>query len=470
MSDTIPAPRIETVEISRLQPWDKNPRRGHAVDGIARSIEAFGYLNPIIVQAGTYRILAGHGRLAALQKRGVGKVPVIVAEISDQQAALYTIADNKLGELSSWDEELLGAIVGELELIEHVDLSLTGFTEQELRELEGLTVDERPAGEDDLVEPEADAVTLPGDLWELGAHRVFCGDSTRDASFRAVMKSYELAHLVFTDPPYGVDYKAKKFDLIKNDELKGDRLMKFLAEALSWSAFVAKEDAAFYVWHASSTREEFAAALKMAGLVERQYLIWVKPSIVLGHADYQWQHEPCFYAARQECRPPFFGGRDQATVWRVEHRTEKEYAAVLGSGAIINSQGRRLFVTESIPKGRKIREFRLPWTVGNGGIYLSTDEAATDCWSVSRDPAAEHPTQKPVELSRRAIENSTEPGGIVLDPFLGSGSTLIGCEVTGRVCRGIELSPQYVDVIVRRWQRVTGQKARNLTRTEIVMG
>lgn len=465
MGNTLPAPKIETVELSRLKPWDKNPRKNHAVDGIARSIEELGYLSPIIVQSGTYRILAGHGRLDALKRLGILHVPVIVAEISDQKADLYTIADNKLTESASWDQDLLRAIVGELQLKE-VDLTVSGFTEGEIKELENLTIDDPAGAEDDLVEPEASAVTQLGDLWELGAHRVVCGDSTHEAPYRRILGP-DRADLIFTDPPYGVDYKAKKFDLIKNDELKGQRLLAFLAEALSWATFSSKEDAAFYVWHASSTRHVFSAALAMAGLIERQYLIWVKPSLVLGHADYQWQHEPCFYAAKQDGKPAFYGDRSQATVWQVGTRKEYQLRYQIASGLILSDvHGRQIFITPVIPRSKKLRRIE----IGHGQtLALAGDIMTTDCWAVGRDGAAEHPTQKPVELARRAIENSSKPGEIILDPFLGSGSTLIAAEVTGRSCRGIELAPQYVDVIVKRWQLVTGKKGKNLTRPEVTL-
>lgn len=465
MSNTLPAPKIETVQISLLKPWDKNPRRGHAVAGIARSIETFGYLNPIIVQAGTYRILAGHGRFEALRRRGVDQVPVIVVEISDEKADLYTIADNKLGEISAWDTEVLAELVRVLRGLD-INLDVTGFSERELQQLLDAHLEDPAGGQDDVVEPEAPAISAAGDLWELRDHRVFCGDSTQESSYREVLGAGR-ADLVFTDPPYGVDYKAKKFDLIKNDELKGDKLLAFLSEAFAWSAFNANEDAAFYIWHASSTREDFAAAMKMAGLIERQYLIWAKPSIVLGHADYQWQHEPCFYAHKQGGSVRFFGDRSQATVWTIGTKEDFKLRYQVAGGLVVSDGKRELYIASGPPKGRKMRRVRL-----NAGqvLELSPELGSTDCWTVSRDAGAEHPTQKPVELSQRAIMNSSQPEETVLDPFLGSGSTLIGCEVTGRKCAGIELSPNYVDVIVRRWQRLTGQKARNLTRPEIVMG
>lgn len=462
---TLPQPEIRVVSLQDLKPWDKNPRRGHAVDAIARSIEAFGYQAPIIVQKSTLRVLAGHGRLEALKRKGYTDAPVVIADLTDEQATLYTIADNKLGELSTWDEQLLADIVQGLNLATTA-LSVTGFDEAALRELlQDLDADPH-VDADEVLEPEASAVSQAGDLWELGRHRMLCGDARHKASYEAVMRS-DGAALIFTDPPYGVDYKAKKFDLIKNDELKGDALLAFLTEAFVLASTWTHPKAAFYIWHASSTREDFAWAMKAAGLVERQYLLWVKPSITLGHADYHWQHEPCFYAAKDGQAPVFYGDRTQGTVWHVASRAGNRLRYQLGQGLTISTGDRELYVAPAAPRAKKLRRVRIqPDQV----VELATEISAGDVWAVGRDAATEHPTQKPVELARRAIENSSRPGDMVLDPFLGSGSTLLAAEISGRTCRGLELAPQYVDVIVRRWQRLTGQTAKNLTRPEVKVG
>jgi DNA modification methylase len=459
----IPEPEVRIVELKDLRPWDKNPRRGHAVEAIARSIEQFGYLAPIIVQKRTMRILAGHGRYQALVSKGYSSAPVVMADVTDEQATQYTLADNKLGEISVWDEQLLKDIVLSLGL---ANTAIPGFDEAELEELlRGLQ--EEPAGDvDEVLEPIAEAVTQPGDLWQLGEHRLLCGDSTKEQSYKELMGE-EKAALVFTDPPYGVDYKAKKFDLIANDELKGNELLSFLARAFGLATAWSTPRAAFYVWHASSTREEFGWALKAAALVERQYLIWVKPSITLGHADYHWQHEPCFYAAREGQAPEYFGDRTQGTVWQIGERQGGKMRYQLGQGVLVSTGDRELYVTPAAPRGKKLRRVRL---VPGQAAELATEIAGGDCWFVGRDTATEHPTQKPVELARRAIENSTRPGAIVLDPFSGSGSTILAAEVTGRRGRGIELSPQYADVIVRRWQRLTGRKAECVNRPGTTVG
>lgn len=459
MSNTLPAPQFKVVSVADLKPWEKNPRRGHAVDAIASSIETFGYLAPIIVQKDTLRVLAGHGRLEALRKRGVDAVPVIIADLTDDQATLYTIADNKLGEISTWDEELLSKLVKDLEFAD-LNLGITGFSEAELAELLQSTVLASPVDADEVLEPQAAAITAPGDLWQLGVHRLLCADSTQEQSYKELMGA-DAAALVFTDPPYGVDYKAKKFDLIANDELKGDRLMGFLARAFVLASTWSRPRAAFYIWHASSTREDFAWAMKAAGLIERQYLIWVKPSITLGHADYHWQHEPCFYAAKEGAAPEYFGDRTQGTVWQIGVRQGGALRYQLGQGVLVSTGDRELYVMPAAPRAKKIRRIRL---APGHQAELATEISGGDCWFVGRDSSTEHPTQKPVELAQRAIENSSRPGDVVLDPFGGSGSTLLGAEVTGRRGRSLELSPQYCDVIVRRWQRLTGKKGENLTR------
>lgn len=466
MQAKIPPPTIETVPVEKLKPWDRNPRKNHAVDKIARSIEVCGYLNPIIVQAGTYRILAGHGRLEALKRKGVTEIPVVVAAIDDDQADLYTIADNRLAELADWDEQVLAQLVKDLEA-KGADLDLAGFDPASIERLLAGAEDLVRPGEDEVVEPCEEAVTRPGDMWELGLHRIVCGDSRHQASYLPLFdvknnpNFSSRASLVFTDPPYGVDYKAKKFDLIKNDELKGEQLVGFLDRVFWNMADVAYDSAAFYIWHASSTREEFLEAMKRAAIVERQYLIWAKPSIVLGHADYHWQHEPCFYAAKEGERPPFYGNRAQATVWEVGAAAGGLFRYKLGQGVTLSAGEREIHIAPGAPRGRKLRRIRLQ---PGQTAELAMEYSNGDTWTVARDTMAEHPTQKPVELARRAIANSSLPGQIVLDPFLGSGTTLIGCQVTGRVCRAIELTPQYVDVAVRRWQRLTGERAENRTR------
>jgi DNA modification methylase len=260
---------------------------------------------------------------------------------------------------------------------------------------------------------------------------------------------------VHTDPPYGVSYEAQsgKFAEIAGDGKRNDELVALLRAAFQNMAARTLDDAAWYIWHASTTREDFAYAMKEAGLLERQYLVWVKPAAVLGRSDYRWGHEPCFYASKDGHTPAFYGDRTNETVWRVAARTKDGPAGIVGQGTYLQTgQGDGIFLTARPPKGKKARSYRL--NLGET-MTLATTSAAGTVWEISRDHAAAHPTQKPVELPRRAILNSTKPGQVVLDAFLGSGSTLIAAELTGRRCFGTELDPKYAAVTLDRWARTT---------------
>lgn len=281
--NSIAIPAVQVLPIDKLKPWKGNPRVGHAVDAIVKSIETFGYTQPIIIQKKTRRILAGHGRLQALKKMGEKTAPCIELDISDDQADLYTIVDNRLVEAGDWDYVQLSKMLKGIEQANIDALLVLSKAELALIHSKGRPAD--PGQEDDIPPaPDGPAKSQRGDEWMLGDHRIVCGDSTSKADFAHLMGTN--AALVFTDPPYGVDYQSGAHDKIKNDALKDDALWKFLKTALGLAAKYSSQDAAFYIWHASSTREEFAQAMKAVGLIERQYLIWVKPSITLGHADY----------------------------------------------------------------------------------------------------------------------------------------------------------------------------------------
>ena len=265
--------------------------------------------------------------------------------------------------------------------------------------------------------------------------------------------------MVFTDPPYGVSYKAQAggFDVIQNDDLRGDRLMKLLRESLILAGENTTKRAAFYIWHASSTREDFAAALKAAGLQENQYLFWYKSGIVMGRADYQWAHEPCFYASKDGESPEFYGDRTQPTVWAFAAAKAMGMAVVIGQRGIViqDGEGGRLLISTRIPTSKKFRAIRLE--VGKTA-YLQPESAQNTVWQVGKETDYVHPTQKPVELAIRAIENSSKPGQIIYDPFAGSGTTLAGAELTGRTAFLVELDPRYCDVIRERYARLTAPK------------
>lgn len=453
---------VRFVEAFPLKDLVLNPQntRGHAerdIQAIVRSIEHWGFTNPIIVRDGTNIVVAGHGRVEAARQLKLQTVPVLFKAFqSDDDAIAYGIADNRTAELSDWDRANLKDALMSLEGTSY-DITLTGFRPEDLEAM--LDWDARHGADPDATpEPPVHPVTQPGDLWILGDHRVLCGDCTDPATLPRLMGSQQ-ATLVFTDPPYGVSYASQsgKHDLIANDELQHSELTEFLWRAFRNVMPVTDDEAAFYIWHASATRGEFGEAMAAAGLTEQQYLIWVKPAAVLGHDDYQWAHEPCFYAGKSGSRPRWYGGRAQQTVWRFSPVTPRGIVASIGKGLTLVMGGQTVHLTTQGPKTKKQRTMRIP-----DGRTLLVDANPGDqstAWEISRDAKPEHPTQKPTALAQRAIRNSSQYGEIVLDLFLGSGSTLIAAEQMGRRCYGTELKPEYVDLIVQRWQTFTGKTA-----------
>jgi DNA modification methylase len=454
--------QIEYWVTARVKPYAKNARAHppEQVAAIVRSIKAAGFMKPIIVDERN-EILAGHGAFMAAQQLDMEKVPVIQHKgLTQAQKRAYRIADNKVGEGSLWDSKLLLEEFADLKAM-GMDLGLTGFGEGEIEALLRPT----PSGPTEPPVPaiQPKAVSRPGDLWLLGDHRLYCGDSTKPASLKALMGGRE-AQCVFTDPPYGISYEAPSGD---HDVLKGDHLRRGQLQQMLQGAFAAamphvRQDAGWYVWHASATREEFSRAMRDVGLVELSTLIWAKPGQVLGWSDYRWSHEPCFYAARQGVKPAFHGDRTQTTMWRLSARTAAgEPVTAIGSGVtLVTKDGQEIHVGPVPKNGKKVRHVYAEgttWVQQSGG---QTD----DVWEVSRGGGhgkenAMHPTMKPVELARRAIGNSTREGEIVLDLFAGASSTLIGAEQTGRLGYALELDPKYVDAGVRRWQELTGKQA-----------
>jgi DNA modification methylase len=378
------------------------------------------------------------------------------------------VADNRIAELSEMNEIKLAEMIKEIEQSGDVlDIKITGFDETELNKLLQQVAQEIgtqvPDNIDDIPDMPDDPqqlMTQPGDLWILGEHRLLCGDATKLEHARKLMNG-QLAHMVNIDPPYGVAYNAAsgKFDIIKNDDKQQDELINtLLLPIFQVGHAITVPTAGFYIWHAWATHQDFDYAIAAAGLLERQCIIWVKPNLAMGHNDYQWAHEPCYYCNKAGETPSFYGDRAQASVWRLSYRTAAASAMVLGTGIVVlDGKGGKLFIAAKPPKNKKARTIRL-----NEGqeLFIYQEDALQDIWEISRDTnKAFHPTQKPVELAIRAIENSSQPGQIVWDGCLGSGSTLIGAEVTGRKCYGTEITQYYTDMIVKRWEAATGRQA-----------
>lgn len=458
------------VPIDDVWPNPRNPNQ-HPEEQIvllAKIIKQQGWRAPITVSTLSNQVVRGHGRLMAAKRLGVRQVPVDFQDYESEQAEWADlIADNRIAELAEIDNRLLMDLIGELD-DGTIDVTLTGYTEETLTAMINAMTgesDQVPIDEDEIPELPAEmtSITEPGDLWLLGPHRLICGDATDGQTIAELMQG-NLAALVFTDPPYGVDYVAQsgKFKKITGDDQQlDDLIVKTLAPAFKLMASFTTAEAAFYIFHASQTRKEYDYALTAAGLVERQYLTWVKPALVMGWADYQWQTEPFYYASKEGRSPAFHGDRKNTTAWYATRATKAEVTISLGQGiAVTDGEGAKIVITPTAVKGKKLRHIRLTQPGQKLTIALA-DEHGT-AWEIGRDGQAEHPTQKPVELARRAIENSSKNAEIVIDFFLGSGTTLIAAEATGRICYGTELDPDYCDQIVHRWERFTGRKAERI--------
>lgn len=400
--------------LEELKPYKNNPRNNDgAVDAVAASIKEFGFKVPIVIDADG-EIIAGHTRLKAAKKLGLEKVPCIIADdLTPDQIKAFRLADNKTAELAEWNLELLQLELDDIEL----DMSEFGFT---------TTAPGEPYEDNYEPEPPEEPKTKPGEIYKLGKRTLICGDATSEASYTSIAENIDC---IITDPPYNVDYEGKTKDKLKidNDKQDNETFFEFLSDAFKNAAEVLKPGGVWYIFHADSEGENFRrAARENLGKV-RQCLIWNKNAIVLGRQDYHWKHEPCLYGWKDGAAHYFIDDRTQATVYEDKGIDLK-----------------KLKKDEAIRLLQDIFSDKQSTTVINEDKPLRNEE---------------HPTMKPIKLIARLIKNSTRPGESVLDPFGGSGSTLIACEQLGRVCYMIEFDPRYCDVIIDRWEKLTGQKA-----------
>ncbi len=388
---------VRNLNIDEIKPYENNPRNNlDAIDATANSIKEFGWQQPIVVDKDMV-IIAGHTRYLAAKKLGCDTVPVVVASnLSDEQVRAYRLADNKTGELAEWDFKLLDT---ELQDILDIDMSDFGF-ELDISEDEEVK-------EDDFDEevPEEPKSKL-GQIYQLGRHRLMCGDSTNSESVKKLLGGVQ-ADLLLTDPPYNVDYggksmadkkrsKTRKDETIKNDYQDDKQFLGFLTSALSNGFNYMKSGASFYIWYAQSQSIAFYEACRASKLSVRQQLIWNKNSMVVGRQDYQWKHEPCLYGWAEGGSHSWYSDRKQTTVLNFDRPNHSDL----------------------------------------------------------------HPTMKPVALFDYQIKNSTKSGDVVLDLFGGSGTTIMACEQNGRNACVMEYDPKYVDVIIKRWEDFTGKKAK----------
>lgn len=393
-------------------PYEKNPRKNDgAVKYVAESIKEFGFKVPIVVDNNNV-IVAGHTRLKAAKRLGLEKVPVIIADdLTEEQIKAFRLADNKVSEFSEWDKELL---LQELQTIE-LDMVTFGFNEKHKE----LVEDEPPP-----IDEEKEHICKPGDVWKLGEHRLMCGSSTSTDDVERLLDG-AVMDLCVTDPPYNVDYEGKA-GKIRNDNMNDGNFRAFLYDFYKEMLRSLKAGGVFYIWHADSEGYNFRSALRDAGGTVRQCLIWNKNSMVMGRQDYQWKHEPCLY-----------GWKDGAGHYFIDDRTETTvYDDQININKLSKKEMKRLLV--------EIFAGKISTTVLN-------EEKLTK--------NAEHPTMKPVKLMGRLIKNSSRRGENVVDFFGGSGSTLIACEQLDRKCYIMELDCRYCDVIIQRWENLTGKKA-----------
>ncbi|MDR1364784.1 MAG: ParB N-terminal domain-containing protein [Oscillospiraceae bacterium] len=414
--------KYENIAIEKLKPYEKNARThsDEQISKIAKSIEEFGFINPVLIDA-DLGIIAGHCRVLAAKQIGMKEVPCLfVEDLSETQKRAYIIADNKLALDADWDFDILKIELEDLKNLDF-DISLTGFDDF------NFGLDSKEITDDDFDSDEINEIleeepkSKLDDVYKLGEHLLMCGDSTVANDVSKLMKNEnnipklienadnvsklmdskpkdkETADLLVTDPPYNVDYKGKTKERIKilNDNQTSEEFRSFLISAFKNADKYLKSGGAFYIWFGNKETLSFYQACQEVDWEIRQQLIWNKNALVLGRQDYQWKHEPCIYGWKSGDSHYFIDDRTQTTILEFDKPLKNE----------------------------------------------------------------EHPTMKPVLLIAKLIENSSKKDEIVLDLFGGSGTTLIACEQLNRKCRMMELDPRYCDVIIKRWENLTGKKA-----------
>ena len=397
--------QTQRVKIETLTLDPANVRRHPAknLDSIKASLTRFGQQRPVLVNDKGI-IIAGNGTVMAAKALGWDHINIVRTALQGSEATAYAIADNRTAELAEWDDDALAQQLAALQIEDEELARAAGFTEKEIAALAEATVEVQ---EDEVPEAPVDPITKPGDLWLLGEHRLLCGDSTKAEDVERLMAGAK-ADMMLTDPPYNVALgmnetpeqakaRNRRTDgkVVANDSMPDEEFRAFLVACFQQGFSSMKPGASFYVWHADSEGFNFRGAVRDCGEKVRQCLVWAKDVIVMGRQDYQWQHEPCLYGWKDGAAHGWYSDRKQTTLLKFERPSRNQ----------------------------------------------------------------EHPTMKPVGLFAYLMGNSTAPQGLAYDPFLGSGTTLIAAEQLGRKCYGMEISPAYCDVIVKRWETLTGKKA-----------
>lgn len=387
--------QIKRMPVTALKPAKYNPRKDlkpgdPAYEKIKRSLQDFGYVDPVIWNEVTGNIVGGHQRFKVLTAEGATEIDCVVVHIENpQDEKALNIALNKA--VGEWEPKALADLLSDLQLTGY-DLGATGFDAAEVDELFSKVHDKDVKDDDTDLDPEEiTPFVKEGDLWTLGRHRMLCGDATSEDDLNHLMGDVK-ANLIVTDPPYNVSYESADGKSIQNDSMADGAFYEFLLSAFrNWLPHLA-EGASAYIFHADTEGLNFRRAFKEAGFHISGVCIWVKNSLVLGRSPYQWQHEPVLYGWLPNGKHKWFADRKQTTIWNYDK-----------------------------PKHSK-----------------------------------EHPTMKPIPLLAYPIKNSSAPNGVVLDTFGGSGSTLIACEQTDRICYTTEIDPRYASVIVQRYVEFIG--------------
>lgn len=401
-----PTMEIKELPLKDLKPAVYNPRKklkkgDKEYEKIKQSLLKFGYVDPIIVNE-DLTVIGGHQRLTVLKDLNYETAKCVIVDLPKEDEKALNIALNKI--TGQWDEALLADLLLDLQESDF-NLDLTGFEPPEIDDILS-NVHDKELSEDEFdVEEELKKPTVSrhGDIWQLGKHRVICGDSTKAETYKQLLDDSK-ANLVVTDPPYNVDVEETAGKIL-NDNMSDGDFYQFLLSMFTQVENHMETDASIYVFHADTEGLNFRKAFKDAGFYLSGCCIWKKNSLVLGRSPYQWQHEPCLYGWKKKGKHQWFSDRKQTTIWEYDR-----------------------------PKSSK-----------------------------------DHPTMKPIQLMAYPIQNSSMRGTIVLDPFLGSGSTLIAADQTGRVCYGIELDEKFVDVIVKRYIEVTGDTEVTVQRNHEVL-
>lgn len=401
-----PTMEIKELPLKELKPAAYNPRKklkkgDKEYEKIKQSLLKFGYVDPIIVNE-DLTVIGGHQRLTVLKDLDYETAKCVIVKLSKEDEKALNIALNKI--TGQWDDALLADLLLDLQESDF-NLDLTGFEPPEIDDILS-NVHDKELSEDEFdmeEELKKPTVSRRGDIWQLGKHRVICGDSSKSETYDQLLGDKK-ANLVVTDPPYNVDVEETAGKIL-NDNMSDGDFYQFLLSMFTQVENHMETDASIYVFHADTEGLNFRKAFKDAGFYLSGCCIWKKNSLVLGRSPYQWQHEPCLYGWKKKGKHQWFSDRKQTTIWEYDR-----------------------------PKSSK-----------------------------------DHPTMKPIQLMAYPIQNSSMRGTIVLDPFLGSGSTLIAADQTGRVCYGIELDEKFVDVIVKRYIEVTGDTEVTVQRNHEVL-